>query len=1107
MFERILDEKRRPFVGAVHLIGWTALWLCCWIGNSGFAIDPQKHLSQYVHRVWQEAEGLPQNSVQAICQGPRGFLWIATQEGLVRFDGMTFRVYDKATQPDLDNHDIRSVISDGQDALFFGNRAGSVFRFDGLGIKRINVPTNGAPVTALCWSNGTLWIGTLGGGAFSWTEGDRAGKHVAEVPSTVISSILVDRDGDVWFGTRDQLLLRMNESRTEVVTLAPHSTLTFEVSSLLQDRIGRLWVGTETSGLMRVSGDTLEVLDLGLKHAERSVAALLEDRDGGLWIATTGAGLLRLFEGRLSRFPAGHSLSHEILGSLFEDHEGNLWVGTLGGGLNQYADCSFTPYTAELGLANEVAWSVFPGDNGRLVIGTDRAEIYLFEDGRLSLFDPGLELSPMALVMGASIGSDGELWVATDRQGLIHVKDGKRQDFREDAFGSPFLVCFHRSRDGRLWIGTDGAGLAYVEAGEIRSVAGLEQRSVYTVADGFQSGLMVGTNEGVYEVGDDLSVRFIKPIGTVQVNALAVDGTGTLWVGTHEHGLIGWSQDTQVHLTVDNGFHDNSLFQILVDANDGLWFTSNRGVYSLSRQELDAYSAGQTNQVQMQHHTMVDGMKSLECNYLGGNSGYADEKGDLWVPTMKGLVKINPESRHLNPFPPVALIERVVFGEDRTLVRDGGKVPSGSSNFEFHFTCLSFRAPEAIQMRYRLLGYSDQWVEASRERVAYFSSLPHGTFVFEVEAINEDGFSSIESAKRTIIVAPPFYRQGWFTLLVGACVLLLLLAIDRLRARHHRLRRHEMEEEVKEKTKELDAIREEIVLINQQLAENARIAGMAEMATEVLHNIGNALNTATTSTTLLHQMLIDPTSVRVVTRIIKLIEEHHDDLATFLTRHEQGSKLPDVLARLAPILRAKKKDFLAELQLLKAQVGHMHEIIENQQNMEWAGRELEETDIPLLVENVVQMFAGGFSQENIEIVQDLKPLPKLRVFRSDFLQILTNLVKNAGESMLELPKNKVRRLMVKTYIRDDRAVVEVRDTGNGIPPRDIQRIFEFGYSTKTDGHGFGLHYCSRVIDRIGGILRAESAGRGLGASFFIELPLNGVGNRISIDGEAASVGV
>ncbi len=1083
------------------MLGLVLMFICGYT----YGLDPEKHLSQYVHRVWQDREGLPQNSVQAICQGPQGYIWVATQEGLVRFDGVHFRVFDKLTHPEMKNHDIQALIVGVDGELWFGNRAGGVFRFDEEGIQAIDIPNPGSPVIALVATSSDLWIGTLGGGLFHWDRNTQKGSHVSHVQSKVISSLLLDRAGYLWLGTRDHVLLRMNpDGAIERFIHAAHSA--FEVSRIFEDRQGVIWVGTETNGLFSLSGGELRSVELGLTQAERSISALLEDDDGSLWIATTGAGLLRLVNGQLSRFPAGQSLSHEIVGSLFEDHEGNIWVGTLGGGLNQYSDCSFVPFTADLGLTNEVGWTFFPDQDDQGWVGTDGGGIFFFDGKSFIEYENDLKLTAQTVVLGVVRDQQQTLWVATDRQGLFGIRPDELLEFGQTELDARFLGVIHRDSDQRIWVGTADGGVFYISANALVRAADLGEASILAMVDAPQGGIYVGSSGGVHHVDVSGSADLVEGTADLQINSMATDSRGILWLGTFSRGLYGIGDGTLSHLTVADGLHDNSLFQILIDGRDGFWFTSNRGVYHITRDQIESHLLGLKERVEVQHFTVVDGMKSMECNFLGGNSGYVTDKGLIWVPTMKGMVRIDPSVRHVNRFPPKTLIEEIIFGEDRVVLEPGQGISSDSRNFEFHFTCLSFRAPNDIRFRYRLLGYSDQWIEAGSERVAYFSSLPHGDFTFEVEAVNEDGVRSSAPERRTVKIVPPLYLQGWFLALSLVALVAALLFADRLRAKHHKRRSQEMESEVLEKTKELDAIREEIVHINQQLAENARIAGMAEMATEVLHNIGNALNTATTSATLLHQMLIDPTSVRVVTRIVKLINDHKEDLAEFISLHEQGAKLPDVLARLAPILENKEAEFLHEVQLLQKQINHINEIIENQQDVEWTGRALENTDLTLLVENAVQMFSGQFGSQGIDIVQDLKPVPLIRVYRSDFLQILTNLIKNAGEAMMDSSNEKASKLTVKTYSKNEICVVEVKDNGRGIAAADIPRIFEFGFSTKVDGHGFGLHYCARVIERVGGNLRVESAGVGQGACFTIEMPQTGSLEATSSQEETADVG-
>jgi PAS domain S-box-containing protein len=273
--------------------------------------------------------------------------------------------------------------------------------------------------------------------------------------------------------------------------------------------------------------------------------------------------------------------------------------------------------------------------------------------------------------------------------------------------------------------------------------------------------------------------------------------------------------------------------------------------------------------------------------------------------------------------------------------------------------------------------------------------------------------------------------------------------------------------------------------VNKQLLVASRQAGMAEVATNVLHNVGNVLNSVNVSASLVAER-IKKSKCAGLMRLAELLSAQ-SDLATFMSG-TQGQHLPAYLQELAEELLAERDASVAELGALRANVEHIKEIVTMQQGYAKRGGITDTLDMRALVEDSLRMNDGAFSRHGVTIVRDFAPVPPVQVDKHKVLQILVNVIRNAKYACAEM-KGGEKRVTVRVRATPSSIVVAVRDTGIGIPPENLERIFNHGFTTRADGHGFGLHSSALAAREIGGSLYAESAGVGQGATFTLTLPL------------------
>ena len=389
------------------------------------ALEPRKALTQYTHQTWQAHEGLPQNSILAMVQGRQGYLWLGTQEGLVRFDGVRFTVFERA-QTGLSHNFVRALRED---------------------------------------RSGALWIGTNGGGVNRLQNGVfQAFRRREGLPSDEVNCIYEDQAGTVWVGTTAGLV-RLEGSRFTTDSVPPDLRKR-DIRALGEDGDGNLWSGADDGSLHRVTGgaagiDRIPVLGSGV------INVLFRDRAGALWIGTDGDGLARWKDGALTHYTKRQGLSSPKVLSILEDRAGCLWIGTDGGGINRFCRGRFTSYSARDGLSNAFVSSLCEDREGNLWIGTHGGGLNRFSDGNFTRFGSaeGLTFEDHATYLESR---DGSFWIGTWGGGLYRTRDGVVKSYTErDGLSYDEVSSLAEDAEGRVWIGTWGGGLNVFEKGTL----------------------------------------------------------------------------------------------------------------------------------------------------------------------------------------------------------------------------------------------------------------------------------------------------------------------------------------------------------------------------------------------------------------------------------------------------------------------------------------------------------------------------------------------------------------------------------------------------------------------------------------------------------------
>tara|TARA_Y100001934_G_scaffold282290_1_gene395299 strand:+ start:2633 stop:4768 length:2136 start_codon:yes stop_codon:yes gene_type:complete len=272
---------------------------------------------------------------------------------------------------------------------------------------------------------------------------------------------------------------------------------------------------------------------------------------------------------------------------------------------------------------------------------------------------------------------------------------------------------------------------------------------------------------------------------------------------------------------------------------------------------------------------------------------------------------------------------------------------------------------------------------------------------------------------------------------------------------------------------------------NEDLIETSRLAGMAEVATGVLHNVGNVLNSVNVSSNIVSDT-IRRSKTSNLGRVCELLHKNKENLGVFLTDDEKGKQIPDFLEKLDEVLREEQESLLKELEEMRKNVDHIRDIIATQQGYAKVGGTVEQVDPEELIDQALRMEGSSLVRHDVDVYKDVKATREIFVVKNKLLQVLVNLIRNSKQAMIETPTKKLQ--LSAQNVGDDSVEISLRDTGKGISKENLETIFVHGFTTRKDGHGFGLHSSALAIEEMGGSISAASDGPGKGATFTVRVP-------------------
>jgi signal transduction histidine kinase/ligand-binding sensor domain-containing protein len=714
---------------------------------------------------------LPQDTIRAIAQTPDGYLWLGTDEGLARFNGYDFTIFNKANG-DLPSNSITALAAAPGGVLWIGTTDG-LTEYSG-GRFRTFTRQQGLPDDAVgslfIDHTGALWI-VAGIDLSRFQDGKftnfAPGK---DMPVASFRAVAEDHSHNLWVAGFSALG-KLANGKFEPV-LSGGALDGGVISGLAVDPQNNLWIGGSKGAMMRSPGGQVRMFTGSNGLPDPFLRAIWVDRDGGVWAGTNG-GLARLEGDRFVSAPVGADRGQDQVRCLYEDNEGDLWVGS-NNGLTQLRDDVFTVYGKSEGFPSDEPNVVYQDRAGRIWVGFHDAGLLMISGETKKLYTTSNGL-PNNEVFSIREATNGDLLIGT-RGGMVRVHDGHFDTFvPKDPLSR--IIVFDAMEDsaGRVWL-AGGGGLGELRGHQMRSViSGPPQiaEAVVTLCEGSRGVLWAGTfGKGLWRVdGDSLKLYTTADgLSSDQIRSLYQDSDGTLWIATAGGGLDAFRDGRFSRFTEKDGLLSDNVAKIEDDGR-WLWLATTRGICRIAKRDLKDFAAGKRKTLDPLTYGVEDGLRSAQCSpaypVAAGGDRMAD--GRLWFTTSRGLAVFDPKAKTRTRYTPAAhLAEMIVDGRPVDL-SSPAKLQPGSLRIEFRYTAIHLSAPELVEYSYKLEGLDQDWVKAAGRRVKDYNSLGHGHYVFHVRASLPNGPSSEESY--AFAVLPHFYETASF---LAACGLMLL---------------------------------------------------------------------------------------------------------------------------------------------------------------------------------------------------------------------------------------------------------------------------------------------------------------------------------------------
>ncbi len=1030
----------------------------------------------YLIRNYFDRDGLSSNVCATVVRGPKGYIWIGTQEGLNRFDGVEFKVFKKSPKVDLPHNFINALFVDSKKRLWIGTRNGLAFYQNGKFTSlptQIGMQSNVNNIICIAETkNNEVIVGT--GAGLCLVKGRKLVKFPIKGKEQIngkVVSIAVDQMKRIFGATPDDGLFVIEN---EIVRFIGNGNKSEgrKVSCLLADE-GDLWVGTDSGLLLYENLHLKKIFSKGNSElASNGINCLFKDVHGAIWVGTQ-YGLNKIVNGTIETFGYSDGLAGSRIRSVCQDHEAGIWIG-MSGGLSHLVVNKFKIYSRNNGFPSNSCYGIYQHKDGNFWIATYEGIVVLNEKKKeiksYTTYNTNDTLSSNTVRTIAGDKKTGSIWIGTYGGGLVRFKNNKFESFnKDDGLPNNDVRVVYVDKKDRLWFGFVDGGLVQFDTETCRVLKyynevqepKLSNNNVWFIEDDSKGNLWIGVDEGINRLNNGEIKHFGRNEGlNCKDTHDILEVKGGYWIATFGAGLYYFDEKQPEgnqfeQFTTKDGLPNNYVYKIIRDSEGYIWLPTNLGVFRWNRKR------GQEKE--FLNYTVENGFPSNENNAHGG---VVDSKKRIWFSTHRGLAVLDPAvDIPPNKSEPFVYIEEVIRDGKLIPINNGQRIELEASpeRIYFKFTALSYKYPEAVEFKIRLNGFDspDEWLEPlGQNRFVEYTKLPPGDYDFHVIACNNDGVWNFKGASFKFRIKSRFYQTLEFKLIVWLAILGLFWVFYRFRIHQQKMSRKRLESMVESRTRELKEAQ-------AQLVHQGKMALLGEMAAGVAHEMNNPANYIYGNADFLQKYISDIKKVLLEYMKLDLPLDHKINLM------RKELSLDEKIDELGDMVNYVKEGSVRISEIVKNLrffVGKDH-------------LEFSEMDVHENLETSLSLLQNKI-KNRIEIIRKFETIPLIEGSSSQLNQVFMNLLSNAADAI-----SGNGEIVIETGLKDSSTIrIRISDSGSGIIQSNLDKVFEPFFTTKTNhGMGLGLSISKRVIEEHNGKISVESI-ENQGTTFIIELP-------------------
>lgn len=1041
---------------------------------STFLLISSETLGRFYVRSYSDIDGLSMNIGSAIVQDRMGYIWIATQEGLNRFDGVDFKIFTKKDK--MINDFINHLLVDKNGILWIASRGGLIKYEDGkfvnYSLKDGLIDEN---VTYLKESKRYgLLIGTEKGLCYF------DGKKFVDMSSKnrlhelkILTIEVNDTKNQIYLGTPQNGLIIFENGIAKEFNKKNGSLKSNYVDSLLLDKNVGLWIGTNI-GLALLKDDKIK--NETSFPFNKPVRALYKDHKKDILLVGTSDGLYQRKGNDFLLHPKSNCFEGNHILSFCLDSEDGLWIGTYGG-VSYLTRSKFTIYNSQDGLPKNDAFGIYQANDGKIWVAT-YGGIAVIDDRDKN----NVEIKTYTCTNRNDLPSNtirticgdkkGNIWIGSFGGGLTRYKNDSFTSYTTDnGLPNNNVRIVYVDSKGNLWLGMQDGGLILFDSENYKvkmiynamKEPELLNNNVWFIKEDSKENLWIGVDGGLSK----LNLNSWKFNGYSKEDGLVCKDTqGILedengyWIATFGAGLYFFNEklpkgEQFKQYTTEEELPSNCVYGVVSDKKGQLWLPTNNGICCWNKKK------------KLIHHYTAD--NALPSNENNAHGGIKDRWGRIWFSSPRGVVCIDPENISLSKFRPPVFIEEVKINHEKiNYIQKSLILTKNQNNIYIKFAAIGHRYPEAVKFKVRLTGFpgKDVWEKPrGKNRFVEYTNLPPGNnYTFQVKACNSDDQWNEEGASLSFYIKPSFFQTPWFYILLGLIVIILGYGLPQYRIAWQRKQQRRLRKMVKERTRELEEAQ-------VQLIQQGKMASLGEMAAGLAHEMNNPANYIYGNIDFLQKFINEIKTVLTEYMKIELPADHKVNMM------RKDLAIDNKLRELEGLIKYVKEGAV-----------RIAEIVMNLRYFVGKGKDEsapEPTNIHKNIETTLNLLHNK-TKEKIEIKIKFGKIPSIECYPSQLNQVFMNILSNAADSI----KDK-GNITIETMNEEDRnVIIKISDTGEGIAPGNLSRIYEPFFTTKDreKGMGLGLTITRKIIERHRGTINVKSE-KGKGTTFTITLPI------------------